>query len=448
MSVVVSGLLSRAKAFWPMLAGIICARTALIVACYGSYASTDDGIFTDGSMFVTCALFIVALLIFSRSRRELGATAVQWIMVGSIIVAAGASMALSLLDSADQILVATAFALSIANTLALSLCMFYWLRCLRGTDEVTAALFVVSAFVISVGIVYLLSCLPTRAQNIIGMALIVAQFAFLGPAGLRAEHPTERPHRRARTFFTFARSNIQDSRFLAACAVGMALLGFVDGFLRGSPDGLPIPFTWSSRLAYALCSMLICALLMLLVVRRRERVMTVDAFITMALLASLSLVLFGAFPYHWEIGAVAVNTLNIVICAYCWYVIIAFTSFGTRDPYIYAMGGWVICFGSRSLARMLLYRWPATICSSTRFSGLLSSFPPKWFSCSSCTPSAENRLRKPIAWRPRTSESCARPKPMRPSRRRRWPKLSKRCRASYSTPRDARPPPSKQPPRL
>ena len=101
--------------------------------------------------------------------------------------------------------------------------------------------------------------------------------------------------------------------------------------------------------------MLICALLMLLVVRRRERVMTVDAFITMALLASLSLVLFGAFPYHWEIGGVAVNTLNIVICAYCWYVIIAFTSFGTRDPYVYAMGGWVICFGSRSLARMLLY---------------------------------------------------------------------------------------------
>ena len=349
MSVVVSGLLSRAKAFWPMLAGIICARTALIVACYGGYASTDDGIFTDGSMFVTCALFIVALLIFSRSRRELGATAVQWIMVGGIIVAAGASMALSLLDSADQTLVATAFALSIASTLALSLCMFYWLRCLRGTDEVTAALFVFSAFFISVGIVYLLSFLPTRAQNIIGMALIVAQFAFLGPAGLRAEH------RRARTFFTFARSNIQDSRFLAACAVGMALLGFVDGFLRGYPDGLPIPFTWSSRLAYALCSMLICALLMLLVVRRRERVMTVDAFITMALLASLSLVLFGAFPYHWEIGAVAVNTLNIVICAYCWYVIIAFTSFGTRDPYIYAMGGWVICFGSRSLARMLLY---------------------------------------------------------------------------------------------
>ena len=161
--------------------------------------------------------------------------------------------------------------------------------------------------------------------------------------------------------------------------------------------------------------MLICALLMFLVVRRRERVMTVDAFITMALLASLSLVLFGAFPYRWEIGAVAVNTLNIVICAYCWYVI-AFTSFGTRDPYVYAMGGWVICFGSRSLARMLLYfTYPlaGTICSSTRCLGLLSSFPPKWFSCSSCTPSAASRPQRTIVW-PRTSGSRAKPKPMRP----------------------------------
>ena len=144
----------------------------------------------------------------------------------------------------------------------------------------------------------------------------------------------------------------------------------------------------------------------------------------------------------------AVNTLNIVICAYCWYASSSPSPASELRPYIYAMGGWVICFGSRSspvCCCTSLTRWPQRSAHQLA-SGLLSSFPPKWFSCSSCTPSAENRLRKPIAWRPRTSESCARPKPMRPSRRRRWPKLSKRCRASYSTPRDARPLPSKQPP--
>ena len=74
-----------------------------------------------------------------------------------------------------------------------------------------------------------------------------------------------------------------------------------------------------------------------------------------SLVAAGALVLFGAFPFQWEIGAVLVNTLNIVICAYCWYVIIAFTSFGSRDPYYYALGGWVVCFGLRSVARMMLH---------------------------------------------------------------------------------------------
>ena len=167
--------------------------------------------------------------------------------------------------------------------------------------------------------------------------------------------------------------------------------------------------------------------------------MTVDAFITMALLASLSLVLFGAFPYRWEIGAVAVNTLNIVICAYCWYVIIAFTSFGTRDPYVYAMGGWVICFGSRSLARMLLYFTYPLAGNDLLINSLLGALVlistqvvlVQFMHAERGESSAE----KPIVWKPRTSGSRAKPKPMRPSRQRRWPKLSKRCRASCSTPR-------------
>lgn len=89
--------------------------------------------------------------------------------------------------------------------------------------------------------------------------------------------------------------------------------------------------------------------------------MTVVVFVVMEALAALSLVLFGAFPLHWEVGAASVSTLNIVICAYCWYVIVAFTSFGDRDPYLYAMGGWVVCFGMRSAARMLLlFVYPLT----------------------------------------------------------------------------------------
>lgn len=336
-----------------MLAGIVCARTALIAACYGSYTATDDGVFTDGAMLIVCVIFAAALLALTPSRRVLSNTAVQWALVGSTLAAAAASGALSFMDNTDPALAGIAFALSVISTLALSLCMFYWLRCLRGTDEVTAALFVFGAFIVSVALVYFIAFLPLRAQNILGCVLILAQLTLVGPAALRDGLATERAHRRARTFFTFARSHIQDARFLVACTVGMGLLSFVDGFMRGYPDGLPIAFTPPTRFAYALAAIVTCTLLAIFVVRRRERVMTVGIFVTMQALAAGALVLFGAFPFQWEIGAVLVNTLNIVICAYCWYVIIAFTNFGSRDPYFYAMGGWVVCFGVRSVARMV-----------------------------------------------------------------------------------------------
>ena len=361
MGALFAGLVSRLKTFWPMLAGIVCARTALIAACYGSYTATDDGVFTDGAMLIVCVIFAAALLALTPSRRVLSNTAVQWALVGSTLVAAAASGALSFMDNTDPALAGIAFALSVISTLALSLCMFYWLRCLRGTDEVTAALFVFGAFIVSVALVYFIAFLPLRAQNILGCVLILAQLTLVGPAALRDGLATERAHRRARTFFTFARSHIQDARFLVACTVGMGLLSFVDGFMRGYPDGLPIAFTPPTRFAYALAAIVTCTLLAIFVVRRRERVMTVGIFVTMQALAAGALVLFGAFPFQWEIGAVLVNTLNIVICAYCWYVIIAFTNFGSRDPYFYAMGGWVVCFGVRSVARMVLhFAYPLT----------------------------------------------------------------------------------------
>lgn len=355
MHAVASGLLARIKAFWPMLAGIVCARTALVVACYGSYASTDDGLFTDGAMLACCLGFLVVLAIVAGRRSQLSSRFVQLLFVLSVAAGAICSVALAAFDPADQALLSEGFALSVVSTAALSLCLFYWLRAVRTADEVTAALFVFSAFALSELLVYALGFAPVQVRNILGAVLIVTQLVFMGPATLHADSLTSRHHRRARTFFTFARSSMQDMRFLVACAVGIGCLAFVDGFLRGYPDGLPIPFTPGTRAAYVACTVAVCVLLMVLTVRRRERVMTVGIFLTMELLASAALVLFGAFPFQWEIGAVAVNTLNAIMCAYCFYMIIAFSHFGDRDSYVYALIGWVVCFGARSVARMLLF---------------------------------------------------------------------------------------------
>lgn len=70
---------------------------------------------------------------------------------------------------------------------------------------------------------------------------------------------------------------------------------------------------------------------------KRKRVMTVGMFILLELFACAALVLYAAFPDMPDIGAVFTTTLNALLVAFTWYIIIAFMSFGWRDPYYYAL---------------------------------------------------------------------------------------------------------------
>ena len=40
--------------------------------------------------------------------------------------------------------------------------------------------------------------------------------------------------------------------------------------------------------------------------------------------------------------------------AFTWYVVIAFMSYGWRDPYYYAIAGWLVWLGCRAIARVAL----------------------------------------------------------------------------------------------
>ena len=48
------------------------------------------------------------------------------------------------------------------------------------------------------------------------------------------------------------------------------------------------------------------------------------------------------------------TTHNALLVAFTWYIIIVFMSFGWRDPYYYALGGWTVWLGCRAIARVTL----------------------------------------------------------------------------------------------
>ncbi len=339
---------------WPLVVGLAFGRAGLIVASYGSYSSTDEGIFTDGAMLVALTILAVFFAVIAVGKHTLSKRATNAIMRVCVALEATTLIALAALDLTGTNEPALRFALSSLCTLVSSGAIFYWLRRARGTGTTVAAVFVFSALALSEVEVYLCSLLPTATGNLIATALVFVQY----PCMLWARTKTQ-PHnlassRPANDYFGFAKTMIQSKQFLAATAIGIGFLSVVIGLLRGYPSGGAIAFTPTTRAAYGVLTIAISIAIIALVLSKRQRVLTVGIFIVMEALACAALIAYAAFPNALDIGAVFTTTLNALMVAFTWYIVIAFMGNGWRDPYYYAIAGWLVWLGCRAVARVAL----------------------------------------------------------------------------------------------
>ena len=347
-------MIRRYAPLWPLVLGLTFSRAGLIVASYGSYTSTDEGIFTDGAMLAALSILAIAFAVLHVSKRTLSKRATNQIMRACIVLEAFAlvGMALLELDAAPQPLVR--FGLSALCTLVASGSIFYWLRRARESSTSAAAVFVFLALIISEVEIYLCSLIPTMAGHFIAMALVLVQFpCMLWARKQKQPHNIQSPTQ-SNDYFGFTKTMIQSRQFLAATGVGIGFLSIVIGFLRGYPDGTAVAFEPLTRIVYGLLTIAISTTIIVLILRKHQRVLTVGIFIIMELLACLALVAYAAFPEALDIGAVFTTTLNALMVGFTWYIVIAFMSFGWRDPYYYAIGGWLVWLGSRALFRVAL----------------------------------------------------------------------------------------------
>ena len=214
-------------------------------------------------------------------------------------------------------------------------------------------LYVFSALAISEVEIYVCSLIGTYGFYV-AAALILLQFPCMLSARKNKLANDIESFTPNDDFFGFATTLLSSKRFLTATATSIGVLSIVDGFLRGYPDGTPIAFQPATRVAYGLLTIAICVIVISMMMRKRKSVMTVGMFILLELFACAALVLYAAFPDMPDIGAVFTTTLNALLVAFTWYIIIAFMSFGWRDPYYYALGGWTVWLGCRAIARVTL----------------------------------------------------------------------------------------------
>lgn len=337
----------------PSILGLCFARAGLIVAGYGSYTHTDEGIFTDGAMLVALSIMAVILLVIGTRKIRLRKRTTNRIMRTCIVLEAACALILPLAYIAGLLSPNVHFWLCVAVTFFGSFAIFYWLRRARGCGSTTAVLYVFSALAISEVEIYICSLIGTYGFYV-AAALTLLQFpCMLGARKNKLANDIESftPND---DFFGFATTLLSSKRFLTATATSIGVLSIVDGFLRGYPDGAPIAFQPVTRVAYGLLTIVICCIVISMMMRKRKRVMTVGMFILLELFACTAVVLYAAFPDMPDIGAVFTTTLNALLVAFTWYIIIAFMSFGWRDPYYYALGGWIVWLGCRAIARVTL----------------------------------------------------------------------------------------------
>lgn len=337
----------------PSILGLCFARAGLIVAGYGSYTHTDEGIFTDGAMLAALSVMAVIMLVIGVRKIRLKKRTTNRIMRACIVLEAACVLILPLAHVAGAFSPNVHFWLCVAVTFFGSFAIFYWLRRARGCGSTTAVLYVFSALAISEVEIYVCSLIGTYGFYV-AAALILLQFPCMLSARKNKLANDIESFTPNDDFFGFATTLLSSKRFLTATASSIGVLSIVDGFLRGYPDGVPIAFQPATRVAYGLLTIAICIIVISMMMRKRKSVMTVGMFILLELFACAALVLYAAFPDMPDIGAVFTTTLNALLVAFTWYIIIAFMSFGWRDPYYYALGGWTVWLGCRAIARVTL----------------------------------------------------------------------------------------------
>lgn len=339
----------------PCIIGLAASRIASAAAGAGCYVSTDDGVFTDGATLVALGVIGFGSFLFLYEKR-LSAHAARRLNAICIVGAACSLAALGALQMAHAGGVEARFALTVCVSAFSLVSAACWVRQADARITEQACALVFGAFALSEAVLYTFSFLPLGLRWAVGAVIAAAQLPLLARPMLQegAIERAEAARPRFDDCYVYMKAGTANGKFFAACAVGIAAIALVVGFLRGFPFGEPIPFSVAARTAcFLLTEGLYCSFA-LAVVCRRTRAMTVGIWVVMEILAAMALVLYCAFPDRLDVGAVAATALSSLMSAFVLYIISALMAVGKREPLSYALRLWFLWLASRAVGRFVL----------------------------------------------------------------------------------------------
>ncbi|MCR5582668.1 MAG: LuxR C-terminal-related transcriptional regulator [Eggerthellaceae bacterium] len=336
----------------PTIIGLVCARDCIIVGSYGSYVFTDEGLFTDGATLVSLipSLIVIAWLALNNvhfTKRQVNAIGHVAIALQSCTLALLFVME-DVIGDPDELFLF----LHALNEFLGYVNIGYWLLRVRGCSTSTAVVVTMGALALSEVVLLVFASMPNPVDGVCSIFLALVQIPLIRaarkrPQAFEIESPTQE-----NDYFAFMEEGVSSSRFLMVTGLGIGFFSVVIGLLRGYPAGEGIALGTGHRVAYALIAIGLCAYIMLSVLRGRTRVMTVGVWQIMQMLGCLAILAYVLLPGDRGLGACFSTALNALMVVFNWYVIVAFMSYGYRDPWYYALSGLGVFLLPRALARM------------------------------------------------------------------------------------------------
>lgn len=217
---------------------------------------------------------------------------------------------------------------------------FYWLRKLRGTAAAAVAAVVYGAIGLS-GLAFFVVDLLGAATPLAVFVASFAQFALI-KASRTVDLPSDVFPAVAEAYFGTDEHRFSSRGYLVSAALGICCFAVTVGMGLVLPTA---PIGGNELFAHALAAALVAAGAFAVVrisTASDGHAPTTGIWIALQLLLALGALATATATIGGSMVGTALSSAAAhMLQAFVWYVVVAFVSFGLRDPYFYAATGWL-----------------------------------------------------------------------------------------------------------
>ncbi|MDO5043188.1 MAG: helix-turn-helix transcriptional regulator [Slackia sp.] len=337
----------------PIVVGLALSHTAMMVASFNGLTNGFEALRSGLATCIAAVPMLIAMAMLYRARGPLPEKSVDAAFFISIIVQSVSIMALGSVAIDGSTTPATSTALSAVASLSSWLSILTWLRHTQAASSIAAVGVAFGALSIAQPVVYAFVLVPpANACLVAGMlAILQAPLALF----IHKRDPFARLSETPNTgYFGFESAKTDTPRLFLTMTVSIFALSFAMGVVEGSPfrfveGGPPLPDA-----GYVIVTTAVTVGIIVGAVLRPRTMMTTGIWILMQGLGITALLFYVAFPERLSIGAALSTTLSAVMTGLVWYLIVAFSHYGTKDPFFYGLAGWLAYLVPRAFVQIVV----------------------------------------------------------------------------------------------